>query len=70
MAGKVDEAANFFFRLFEEDPGIYDKCYPDYARRDKIDLAWERISREMKESCMCAYVYMYIQIQNMSAKAM
>jgi hypothetical protein len=29
---------------------------PDYARRDK-DLAWDKISHEMKESGMCIYVY-------------
>jgi hypothetical protein len=25
---------------------VYDKCHADYARRDKIDLAWKRISRD------------------------
>jgi hypothetical protein len=50
-ARKVDEAANFVFvQLIEEEPGIYDKCYPDYARQNKITLAWERISYETKES--------------------
>jgi hypothetical protein len=44
MARKVDEAANFVFvQLIEQEPGIYD-------RQDKIDLAWERISHETKES--------------------
>jgi hypothetical protein len=48
---KVDEAANFLFaQLIEQEPGIYDKGYPDYARQDKIDLAWKRISLETKES--------------------
>jgi hypothetical protein len=33
MARKVDEAANFVFvQLTEQDPGIYDKRHPDYAR--------------------------------------
>jgi hypothetical protein len=33
MARKVDEAANFVFvQLLEEEPGIYDKCHPEYAR--------------------------------------
>jgi hypothetical protein len=51
MARKVDEAANFVFvQLIEQEPGIYDKRHPDYARWDKIDLACERISREMKVS--------------------
>jgi hypothetical protein len=49
MSGKVDEAANFVFvQLIEQKPGIYDKCHADYVRRDKIDLAWERIFLEMK----------------------
>jgi hypothetical protein len=43
---KVDEAANFVFvQLTEQEPGR-----PDYARKDNIDSAWERISRETKES--------------------
>jgi hypothetical protein len=43
-ARKVDEAANF---VFVQLTGIYDKCHEAYARQDKTDLAWERISREM-----------------------
>jgi hypothetical protein len=36
MARKVDEAANFIFvQLIEQEPGLYDKSHPDYARRDK-----------------------------------
>jgi hypothetical protein len=54
MAHRVDESADFVFvQLIHQEPGIvYDKCHPDYARRDKIlvDLAWERISHETKES--------------------
>jgi hypothetical protein len=71
MARKGDEAANFALV-----PGIYDRRYPDYARRDKVDLAWEKISHEMKESGMYIYIYMItktykrIKIQNMSAKTM
>jgi hypothetical protein len=43
MAKKVDEAANFILvQLIEKEPGIYDKHHPDYARRDKVDLAWEK----------------------------
>jgi hypothetical protein len=69
MARKVDDAANFVFvQLIEQEPGIYDKRHPDYARQDKVDLTWERISHEMKESDIC--IRMYIQIHNMSAKAM
>jgi hypothetical protein len=39
-------------QLIEQEPGIYchGKRHSDYARQDKIDLAWERISYEMKES--------------------
>jgi hypothetical protein len=36
MARKVDEAANFVFvQLIVQEPGIYDKRHPDYARQDK-----------------------------------
>jgi hypothetical protein len=58
MPRKVDEAANFVcVQLIEQEPGIYDKRHPDYARRDKIDLAWEIISLVMKDSGMCVYVF-------------
>jgi hypothetical protein len=51
MARKVDEDANFvFMQLTEQEPGIYNKRHQDCARQDKIDLAWERISHETKES--------------------
>jgi hypothetical protein len=51
IARKVDEATYFVFvELTEQEPGIYDKYHADFARQDKIDLAWERISHEMKES--------------------
>jgi hypothetical protein len=54
MAWKIDEAANFVsVQLIEQECGIYDKCRADYARRDKIDLAWERISYEMKKFGSC-----------------
>jgi hypothetical protein len=40
MARKTDEAANFVLvQLIEQEPGIYNKRYPDYARRGKVDLA-------------------------------
>jgi hypothetical protein len=45
--------------------------HPVYAWRDKVDLAWEGISYNMKESGMFMYTYgIYIQIQKISAKAM
>jgi hypothetical protein len=48
---KIDEAANFVFvQLIDQEPGIYDKFHPDDTRRDKIGLAWERISHEMNET--------------------
>jgi hypothetical protein len=51
MARKIHEAANFVFvQLIEQEPGIYDKRHSEYARQDKIHLAWERISYEKKES--------------------
>jgi hypothetical protein len=40
----------FFVHLTEQEPGIYDKCHADYVRQDKIDLALEKISHQMKES--------------------
>jgi hypothetical protein len=41
MARKVDEAANFVFvQLIEQEPGIYDKCHPEYARRRGEKLIW------------------------------
>jgi hypothetical protein len=33
-------------QLILQEPGIYDKCHADYANRDKLDLAWEKISYE------------------------
>jgi hypothetical protein len=70
-AGKVYEVANFVFvQLIQQEPGLYHKRHPDCARRDKIDLASERVSNEMKESGKCVYVltdtYNRIQMQNVS----
>jgi hypothetical protein len=65
MARKVDEASNFaFVQLNEKDPSIYDKSHPDYARRDKGDLVWEKINVYYNEN------FIRTQIQNMSAKTM
>jgi hypothetical protein len=51
MARKIEEAANFaFVQLINQEPGIYHKCHADCAKQDKIDLVWERISHETKES--------------------
>jgi hypothetical protein len=51
VAQKFAEASNFVFvKLIEQEPGIYDKRHSDYARRDNVDLAWEGISPETKES--------------------
>jgi hypothetical protein len=50
------------------------KATQTMPRQDKIDLALERISHEMKESEIYIYIitktYNRIQILNMSAKAM
>jgi hypothetical protein len=61
MAQKVDKAANFVLvQLPEQEPGIYDKSHPDYARQDKIDLTYEKISHEMESGiCVCACVCTY-----------
>jgi hypothetical protein len=84
-ARKFDEAANFVLvQLIEQEPDICNKRYQDYARRGKVDLAWEKISHKMKKAGMCVYtrvcIYIYIyvitktynriKIQNMSAKTM
>jgi hypothetical protein len=46
---EIDEAANFVFvQLTEQEPGVYDKRHSDCARRDKTDLAWERIPHETR----------------------
>jgi hypothetical protein len=61
-ARKVDKAANFVLvQLTEQKPGIYDKSHPDYARQNKTDLTWEKISHEM-ESGICVHVCLYIHI--------
>jgi hypothetical protein len=36
-------------QLIEQESGIYDRRHPEYARRDKIDLDWERFTHEAKE---------------------
>lgn len=57
MARKVDEVTNFtFVKLIEQEPGLYDKGHPDYGRREKMDLVWEGIACEMKESGMYIYI--------------
>jgi hypothetical protein len=51
MPRKVDDGDNFVFvQLIGQKPGIYHKCHADYARRDTIEWAWERISHKVKES--------------------
>jgi hypothetical protein len=48
LARKVDEATSFVFvQLIEQE---HDKRHPDHVMKNKIDLAWERISHETKES--------------------
>jgi hypothetical protein len=68
MARNVDKAANFILvQLTEQEPGIYDKSYPDYARQDKTDLTWEKISHEMESgicvrACACVHIYSIVSI--------
>jgi hypothetical protein len=38
-----------FVQLIEQEPCLYDKCSPDYSRRDKTDLGSCRIAQKMKE---------------------
>jgi hypothetical protein len=50
MEKKYLEKINILFlKLIEQEPCLYDKCNPDYSRRDKTDLAWCRIEQEIKE---------------------
>jgi hypothetical protein len=63
MERKVDEAANFVLvQLMEKEPGTHDKRHPDSVRRDTVELTWEKISHEMKESGMCVYVYIWLSL--------
>jgi hypothetical protein len=40
MARKFDEAANFVsVQLTGQEPGVYDKCHPEYVKRGNINLA-------------------------------
>jgi hypothetical protein len=66
VAQKIDKAADFVFvQLIEQEPGIYDRCHPDYSRQQEVDSSWVRILHGMKESdvcvcvcvCMCAVHY-------------
>jgi hypothetical protein len=59
-AQKVVEAADFVFvQLIELEPGIYDKRHSDYARQDKIYMAWERkkevLSKQYKQFSLNRY---------------
>jgi hypothetical protein len=61
MAWKADETSDFVFvQLIKQEPSMYDKSHPDYARWDKVDLAWEKIFHKMNESGMCVNVYILI----------
>jgi hypothetical protein len=54
---KADEDSDFVcVRLIEQEPSIYDKSHPDYARRDKVHLASEKNSHKMNGSDMCVNV--------------
>jgi hypothetical protein len=44
LTRKLVAASNFAVpQLTEQDSGPYDKSHPDYIRRDKMVLTWERI---------------------------
>jgi hypothetical protein len=48
--GHCDRQNKYLFvQLIEQEPCVYDKCSPDYSRRNKTDLGWCRIAQEMKE---------------------
>jgi hypothetical protein len=48
LTRKLDAASNFVVpQLTEQDSEPYDKSHPDYVRRDKMVLTWERISHEI-----------------------
>jgi len=38
-----------FVQLNDQVPGLYEKSHPDHTQRDKVDLAWERISHDIRE---------------------
>jgi hypothetical protein len=44
----LEERNILFIQLTEQEPCLYDKCSPDYSRRDTTGLAWCRIAQEMK----------------------
>jgi hypothetical protein len=61
MVLKVHEAPNFVFvQLIEKEPSIYDKRRAAYAWRNKIGLAWERISHRMEKPDVCIRMYVCI----------
>jgi hypothetical protein len=51
------------YRDSNSDPSVVQPVAPpDYPRRDKIDLACERISHEIIESYIYIYIYIYTSI--------
>jgi hypothetical protein len=50
IAQEVDEATNVAF--VQSRSQAFMTSHPDYAQRDKVDLAWERILHERKERGM------------------
>jgi hypothetical protein len=59
-AQKFDETTHFAFaQCTEQKQGLYDHSHPDYARRDKLDLAWEKISHQITEPGI--YIYFLIK---------
>lgn len=37
-------------RLVEQYPCMYDRSHPHYLKKDVVDLAWIKISKEMNDS--------------------
>jgi hypothetical protein len=74
MARKVDETTNIsFVQLTEQEPGLYNKSRPDYVRREKVYLAWEGTSCEMKDLVRTYFLiksYNKVTIENMLIKAL
>ena len=50
MAQKVHEDTNFaLVHLTDQGSSLYEKSHSNYTQRDKVDLAWERISHDIRE---------------------
>jgi hypothetical protein len=58
MARKADETSDLVFvQLIGQETNLYDRSHPDCVRRDKVGLAWGKISHKKNECGTCANVY-------------